>query len=184
MYANMNTTPTFSVWERCVSRKNLIRKAVTTMSITNATTQESLVQYPSPYKVINGNLCMEVTEKHSTYDRKLSNFTPYIKSELTVDDGATEKNICDWQVSTQMEKRCQKSKCREKTSLPSIGCLKSGVRNASWRSARTSGNTCAMPFNRQLSTPSNSLSISRQAGRGSMASGIFFCPATANSMSA
>ena len=30
--------------------KNLIRKAVTTMSITNATTQESLVQYPSPYK--------------------------------------------------------------------------------------------------------------------------------------
>ena len=60
------------------------------MSITNATTQESLVQYPSPYKVIDGNLCMEVTEKHSTYDRKLSNFTPYIKSELTIDDGATE----------------------------------------------------------------------------------------------
>ena len=72
MYAKMNTTPTFIVWERCVSRKNLIRKAVTTMSITNATTQESLVQYPSPYKVIDGNLCMEVTEKHSTYDRKLA----------------------------------------------------------------------------------------------------------------
>ena len=86
----MNTTPTFIVWERCVSRKNLIRKAVTTMSITNATTQESLVQYPSPYKVVDGNLCMEVTEKHSNYDRKLSNFTPFIKSELTIDDGATE----------------------------------------------------------------------------------------------
>ena len=68
------------------------------MSITNATTQESLVQYPSPYKVVDGNLCMEVTEKHSTYDRKLSNFTPYIKSELTID------------------------------SLPSTGCLKSGER--------------------------------------------------------
>ena len=80
----------FLVWEHCVSRKNPIRKAVTTMSITNATTQESLVQYPSPYKVVDGNLCMEITEKHSTYDRKLSNFTPYIKSELTVDDGATE----------------------------------------------------------------------------------------------
>ena len=60
------------------------------MSITNATTQESLVQYPSPYKVVDGNLCMEVTDKHSAYDRKLSNFTPYIKSELTIDDGATE----------------------------------------------------------------------------------------------
>ena len=80
----------FLVWEHCVSRKNPIRKAVTTMSITNATTQESLVQYPSPYKVVDGNLCMEVTEKNSTYDRKLSNFTPYIKSELTIDDGATE----------------------------------------------------------------------------------------------
>ena len=86
----MNTTPTFIAWERCVSRKNLIREAVTTMSITNATTQESLVQYPSPYKVVDGNLCMEVTDKHSAYDRKLSNFTPYIKSELTIDDGATE----------------------------------------------------------------------------------------------
>ena len=50
----------------------------------------SLVQYPSPYKVVDGNLCMEVTDKHSKYDRKLSNFTPYIKSELTIDDGATE----------------------------------------------------------------------------------------------
>jgi len=29
----------FLVWKRCVSQKNLTRKAVTTMSITNATTQ-------------------------------------------------------------------------------------------------------------------------------------------------
>ena len=79
----------FSVGALCL-RKNLTRKAVTTMSITNTTTQESLVQYPSPYKVVDGNLCMEITEKHSKYDRKLSNFTPFIKSELTIDDGATE----------------------------------------------------------------------------------------------
>lgn len=85
--------PHFLVWKRCVSQKNLTRKAVTTMSITNAITQESLVQYPSPYKVVDGNLCMEVTEKHSTYDRKLSNFTPYIKSEMTIDDGATETKV-------------------------------------------------------------------------------------------
>ena len=79
----------FSVGALCFT-KNLTRKAVTTMSNINTTTQESLVQYPSPYKVVDGNLCMEVAEKHSTYDRKLSNFTPYIKSELTIDDGATE----------------------------------------------------------------------------------------------
>ena len=52
-----------------------------------------IVRYPSPYKVVDGNLCMEVTEKHSKYDKKLANFTPYIKSELTVDDGATETKV-------------------------------------------------------------------------------------------
>ena len=55
--------------------------------------KELLVRYPSPYKVVDGNLCMEVTEKHSKYDKKLANFTPYIKSELTVDDGATETKV-------------------------------------------------------------------------------------------
>lgn len=84
--------PLFSVEALCFTKKSS-RKAVTTMSITNAITQESLVQYPSPYKVVDGNLCMEVTEKHSTYDRKLSNFTPYIKSEMTIDDGATETKV-------------------------------------------------------------------------------------------
>ena len=61
------------------------------MSITN--NKQSLVQYPLPYKVVDGNLCMEVADKHSTYDRKLSNFTPYIISEVTVDDGAEETKI-------------------------------------------------------------------------------------------
>ena len=55
--------------------------------------EELFVRYPSPYKVVDGNLCMEVTEKHSKYDKKLANFTPYIKSELTVDDGATETKV-------------------------------------------------------------------------------------------
>ena len=34
--------------------------------------EELLVRYPSPYKVVDGNLCMEVTEKHSKYDKKLT----------------------------------------------------------------------------------------------------------------
>ena len=55
--------------------------------------EELLVRYPLPYKVVDGNLCMEVTEKHSKYDKKLANFTPYIKSELTIDDGATETKV-------------------------------------------------------------------------------------------
>ena len=52
-----------------------------------------IVRYPSPYKVVDGNLCMEVTEKHGKYDKKLANFTPYIKSEMTIDDGATETKV-------------------------------------------------------------------------------------------
>ena len=55
--------------------------------------EELLVRYPLPYKVVDGNLCMEVTEKHSKYDKKLANFTPYIKSELTIDDGAMETKV-------------------------------------------------------------------------------------------
>lgn len=81
----------FFMGEICVLRKNLTRKVVTTMSTKNQ--EELLVRYPSPYKVVDGNLCMEVTEKHSKYDKKLANFTPYIKSELTVDDGATETKV-------------------------------------------------------------------------------------------
>ena len=44
-------------------------------------------RYPEPYKVIDGNLCMEVNSKQGTYDKKLCNFTPYLISEITVDDG-------------------------------------------------------------------------------------------------
>ena len=55
--------------------------------------EELLVRYPLPYKVVDGNLCMDVTEKHSKYDKKLANFTPYIKSELTIDDGAMETKV-------------------------------------------------------------------------------------------
>ena len=132
----------FLVWKRCVSQKNLTRKAVTTMSITNATTQESLVQYPSPYKVVDGNLCMEVTEKHSKYDRKLSNFTPFIKSELTIDDGATETKY-----------------------LPSIGCLRNGAPNVFWKLAKTLRNMCVTAFSQLPKMQSNNSFTNRQAGR-------------------
>lgn len=54
---------------------------------------ELSVRYPLPYKVVDGNLFIEITDKHSKYDKKLCNFTPYIKSEITVDDGAEEKKL-------------------------------------------------------------------------------------------
>lgn len=43
--------------------------------------------YSEPYKVKNGCLCMEVNSKQGAYDKKLCNFTPYLISEITVDDG-------------------------------------------------------------------------------------------------
>jgi hypothetical protein len=39
------------------------------------------------YKVIGGNLCMEMNSKQGNYDKKLCNFTPRLLSEITVDDG-------------------------------------------------------------------------------------------------
>jgi hypothetical protein len=43
--------------------------------------------YQKPYKIIDGSLYVEMTTKQGTYDRKLCNFTPYLISEVTVDDG-------------------------------------------------------------------------------------------------
>ena len=51
----------------------------------------SPVQYPLPYKVINGCLYKEVTTKSGITTKKLSNFLPYIVKEVSVDDGAEEK---------------------------------------------------------------------------------------------
>ena len=39
------------------------------------------------YKVIGGNLCMEMNSKQGAYDKKLCNFVPRLISEITVDDG-------------------------------------------------------------------------------------------------
>ena len=88
--------------------------------------EELLVRYPSPYKVVDGNLCMEVTEKHSKYDKKLANFTPYIKSELTVDDGATETKVLRLAGQHANGETLPEREFREKTFLPSTGCLKNG----------------------------------------------------------
>lgn len=46
--------------------------------------------YPPPYKVIDGCLFVERTNKQGKYDQKLCNFTPRLKSEITLDDGLTE----------------------------------------------------------------------------------------------
>ena len=51
----------------------------------------SPIQYPLPYKVINGCLYKEVTTKSGITTKKLSNFLPYIVKEVSVDDGAEEK---------------------------------------------------------------------------------------------
>lgn len=49
-------------------------------------------RYPYPYSVVDGCLYMEDTNKNGTTTaKKLSNFTPYIKSTITVDNGAEEK---------------------------------------------------------------------------------------------
>ncbi len=43
--------------------------------------------YPEPYKVKNNCLYIETAGSHGVYDRKLCNFAPYLKREVTVDDG-------------------------------------------------------------------------------------------------
>lgn len=51
--------------------------------------------YPHPYKVIDGCLFVERTNRQGKYDQKLCNFTPYLKSEITLDNGLEEtKRLC------------------------------------------------------------------------------------------
>ena len=54
---------------------------------------DNLVQYPLPYKVVDGCLYKEVTNKSGITTKKLCNFLPYIVSEVSVDDGAEVKTV-------------------------------------------------------------------------------------------
>ena len=55
--------------------------------------QDNLVQYPLPYKVVDGCLYKEITNKSGITSKKLCNFLPYIVSEVSVDDGAEVKTV-------------------------------------------------------------------------------------------
>ena len=55
--------------------------------------QDSLVQYPLPYKVVDGCLYKEITNKSGTITKKLCNFLPYIVSEVSIDDGVEVKTL-------------------------------------------------------------------------------------------
>ena len=50
----------------------------------------SFVQYPSPYKAVDGCLYMEKVNKNGTTTRKLCNFLPYLTNEVEVDDGVEQ----------------------------------------------------------------------------------------------
>ena len=68
----MNTTPTFNEVGVLYSQNNFKEE----LQMSNSST--SPVQYPLPYKVINGCLYKEVTTKSGITTKKLSNFLPYI----------------------------------------------------------------------------------------------------------
>ena len=50
----------------------------------------SPVQYPLPYKAVDGCLYMEKANKNGTTTRKLCNFLPYLTNEVEVDDGVEQ----------------------------------------------------------------------------------------------
>ena len=54
---------------------------------------DNLVQYPLPYKLVDGCLYMEKANKSGTSTRKLCNFLPYLTGEVTVDDGAEQSRV-------------------------------------------------------------------------------------------
>ena len=59
----------------------------------NSSTEEIKNLYPSPYKVRDGCLYKEITNKSGTVTKKLCNFLPYLVSEVSIDDGAEVKKV-------------------------------------------------------------------------------------------
>ena len=49
--------------------------------------KEKQINYAPNYKIKDGCLCEIKHNKQGEYDKKLCNFTPWIVSEITVDDG-------------------------------------------------------------------------------------------------
>ena len=50
----------------------------------------SPVQYPLPYKAVDGCLFVEKANKNGTTTKKLCNFLPYLKCDINVDDGVEQ----------------------------------------------------------------------------------------------
>ena len=84
----MNTTPTFNEVGVLYLQNNFQKEE---LPMCNPT--DNLVQYPLPYKVVDGCLYKEVTNKSGITTKKLCNFLPYIVSEVSVDDGAEVKTV-------------------------------------------------------------------------------------------
>ena len=77
----MNTTPTFNKAGVLYSQKYFKEE----LQMSNSST--SLVQYPLPYKAVDGCLFVEKANKNGTTTKKLCNFLPYLKYDINVDDG-------------------------------------------------------------------------------------------------
>ena len=74
----------------CLKKYN---ERLVTITFTKLSTEEIKNLYPSPYKVKNGCLYKEITNKSGTVTKKLCNFLPYLVSEVSVDDGAEIKKL-------------------------------------------------------------------------------------------
>ena len=80
----MNTTPTFKKAGVLYSQKYFKEE----LQMSNSST--SLVQYPLPYKAVDGCLFVEKATKNGTITKKLCNFLPYLKYDINVDDGVEQ----------------------------------------------------------------------------------------------
>ena len=103
--ANMDTTPTFNEVGVLYSQKYFKEE----LQMSNSST--SPVQYPLPYKVINGCLFVEKANKNGTTTRKLCNFLPYLTNEVEVDDGVEQTRYhFVLQAFTKAEDCCRRSR--------------------------------------------------------------------------
>ena len=95
--------------------------------------KEKQINYAPNYKIKDGCLCEIKHNKQGEYDKKLCNFTPWIVSEITVDDGVETSTRIRLAGVHEVDTHFLKSKSQPRNWETSIGCINTGASTAFWK---------------------------------------------------
>ena len=106
--------------------------------------KEKQINYAPNYKIKDGCLCEIKHNKQGEYDKKLCNFTPWIVSEITVDDGVETSTRIRLAGVHESGRTLPEIEIAAEDWGTSIGCINTGASTAFWKPALVSRTASAM----------------------------------------